>query len=211
MARIGSCEIVAERCKRAEAGNFVSTIAQTPGLLLWNNPAQENKQVNLTEQAVGPSIPGWIRTGSVLAAVGQGVLRYGLVAILLLFGVQKWTKPEADAIQSFMANSPLFSWLYHFASVQSASIVIGVVELVCAILIALRHWLPLACAAGSAITIGMFLSTLTFLVTTPHMDASTQGFVIKDILSLGVALWSTGEALLATQFRTTRSVAKAYS
>lgn len=143
--------------------------------------------------------PQWGRAGSTLTTVGHVVLRYGLAAILLLFGLQKWTRPEADAIQGFMLYSPLFSWLYHFASVQGASIVIGVVEVTCAILILFRHWFPLLCAAGSALTIFMFLSTLTFLITTPHMDPSTQGFVIKDILSLGVALWSTGEALIAAR------------
>jgi uncharacterized membrane protein YkgB len=39
--------------------------------------------------------------------------------------------------------------------------------------------------------------TLSFLLTTPHLDAALSGFIVKDLTLLGVALWSAGEAARA--------------
>jgi reactive chlorine resistance protein C len=150
-------------------------------------------------------------TGRPLTSASHGiqtvagvVLRYGLVVIILWFGVFKFTPSEARAIQPLLANSPFFSWLYHVTDVRGASRVIGVAEIVIAILIALRPFSRRACAIGSVGAVAMFLSTLSFLGTTPGMWATVDGlfvpsggggFVIKDLLLLGAALWSTGESL----------------
>src|SRR5689334_5249007 len=92
-----------------------------------------------------------------LQAAGLFILRYGLVALLLVFGLEKWTQAEAEGIQPLVAHSPWMSWLYRVASVQGASIVIGIVELTIASMIALRRWLPGVSAAGGAMAIVMFL------------------------------------------------------
>jgi uncharacterized membrane protein YkgB len=132
-----------------------------------------------------------------LEATGTAILRYGLVALLILFGLMKWTRAEADAIQPWVSHSPFMSWLYAVTSVQGASIAIGVVELAIAAMIAMRHFVPQVAALGSALAILMFLSTLSFLVTTPNIDPGSQGFLLKDVFLLGVAVWSTGESLAA--------------
>jgi len=44
-----------------------------------------------------------------LQAVGLFLLRYGLAAMILLFGLQKWTKAEAEGIQPWVSHSPLMS------------------------------------------------------------------------------------------------------
>jgi reactive chlorine resistance protein C len=80
-------------------------------------------------------------------------------------------------------------------SIQRGSELIGIVELAIGLAIALRHWSPKVCAVGSTGAIGMFLTTLSFLVTTPGLDAGTQGFIMKDVFLLGAAVWSAGEAL----------------
>ena len=115
--------------------------------------------------------------------------------MMLLFGLQKWTKAEAEGIQPWVAHSPLMSWLYHVTSIQGASIAIGVVELTIAVMIISRRWLAGIAAIGSAMAIVMFLITFSFLITTPNIDPGSQGFLIKDIFLLGVAIWSTGESL----------------
>ena len=130
-----------------------------------------------------------------LQKAGLFILRYGLVALLLVFGLEKWTRAEAEGIQPWIAHSPWMSWLYGVTSVQGASIVIGVVELAIAAMIALRRWLPGVSAVGGAMAIAMFLTTLSFLVTTPRIDEGSQGFLIKDIFLLGTSVWSTGESL----------------
>lgn len=140
-----------------------------------------------------------------LQAAGHAILRYGLVSILLMIGLQKWTKAEAEAIQPWIAHSPFLSWLYILTSVQGASILIGAAELIIAALIAVRHWSPRLTVAGSAGALLMFVTTLSFLITTPNQGAGAQGFLIKDVFLLGAAVWSSGEALQASSRSITRA------
>ena len=135
----------------------------------------------------------------ILEFVGGGILRYGLVLFLLGFGALKFTADEAKGIESFIANSPLMFWLYKIFSVQAASEVIGVIEMAIALLIATRAFLPLISTVGSLLAIGMFVSTLSFLFTTPGA-ASNPDLVFalsKDVFLLGAAVWTAGEALRA--------------
>ena len=97
-----------------------------------------------------------------LRTAGLLIMRYGLVALLLIFGLQKWTRAEAEGIQPLVSHSPFMSWLYLVFSVQGASIAIGVVELAIAAMIAARRWVPVIAAAGSAMGIVMFLITSAF-------------------------------------------------
>lgn len=141
------------------------------------------------------------------ASAASLILRYGLVLIILWFGVFKFTMAEAEAIRPLLEHSPLLSWLYAVTGVQGASRLIGSAEIIVAVLIALRPLSPRLCALGSLAAIGMFLTTLSFLITTPGMFATVEwlivpagagGFVIKDILLLGAAAWSAGEAIAAS-------------
>ena len=82
------------------------------------------------------------RIQSRLEATGIVVSRYGLVAVLLLIGVLKFTPEEAASIQPLVAHSPLISWMYGLLSVQGVSNVIGAIEIVTAALMALRTLSP---------------------------------------------------------------------
>lgn len=135
-----------------------------------------------------------------LRAVGAFMLRYSLVFFLLFFGALKWTASEANGIEPMVRHSPVLFWLYPAFGVQHGSEVIGVVELLIALLIVLRRWAPRASAIGSSAAIGMFLVTLSFIVTTPHVGESA-GFLLKDLTLLGAALWTAGEALDAARAR----------
>src|SRR6516165_7973691 len=117
----------------------------------------------------------------------------------------KFTAYEAEAIRPFVANSPLMSWVYGFMSVRDFSAMLGVVEVAIAILIAARPFSPRASALGSALAVGTFLTTLSFIVTTPGVWEPSAGgfpalsgkpgqFLLKDLALLGIALWSLGEA-----------------
>ena len=130
-----------------------------------------------------------------LEITGTLILRYGLVLTLLFFGAQKWTAAEAEGIQPLVAHSPFLSWIYQVMNIQRGSELIGILELAIGLLIAIRHWSPKLCAVGSIGAILMFLTTLSFLVTTPGLDSGTQGFIMKDVFLLGAAIWSAGEAL----------------
>jgi len=145
--------------------------------------------------------------GPLLTSIGTGILRYGLVGILLFFGAFKFTSVEAEAIKPLVSNSPLMSWMYSLLSVQAVSNVIGTTEIVFAILIALRAFAPKLSAIGSIGAIGMTLTTLSFLFSTPGTWSSVEGFplpvpagaggfLIKDMFLLGGAVLTAGEALL---------------
>ena len=104
------------------------------------------------------------------------------------------------------------SWVYEFLSVRGFSAVLGVIEVAIALLIAARPFAPRASAFGSALAIGMFLTTLSFLGTTPGVWESTAGgfpalsvipgqFLIKDLALLGISVWTLGETWKASQRR----------
>ena len=100
-------------------------------------------------------------------AIGGAVIRYGLVGIIGWIGLMKFTRVEAEAIWPFVQNSPLMSWASTALGVRLFSNVVGVVEVTIAVLIALRPIAARASALGSALAVGMFATTLSFLLTTP--------------------------------------------
>ena len=93
--------------------------------------------------------------------------------------------------------------------VQGLSNLLGGTEILVGLLIAARPWLPRVSAVGSLLAVGMFLSTLSFLVTTPGAWADEIGgfpaigvlgqFLIKDVALLAAAVWSFGEAARAAR------------
>ncbi len=95
--------------------------------------------------------------------------------------------------------------MYRVWTVRQFAAGLGVVEISIAILIALRPWSPKASAIGSAGAVLMFLTTLSFLFSTPGWEPSLGGFpalsgavgqfLLKDVVLLGAAIWSLGEAL----------------
>src|SRR5438477_1329293 len=134
-------------------------------------------------------------------AVGRELTRYGLVVVVGWIGLMKFSAYEAEGIRPFVANSPLWSWVYGPLSVRGFSAVLGVAEVAIALLIAARPLSPRASALGSALAVGMFLTTLSFLITTPGVWEPSAGgfpalsalpgqFLIKDLALLGISLRS---------------------
>ena len=139
---------------------------------------------------------------------GPTLLRYGLVLVIVWFAFMKFTDFGAQGIRPMVARSPLLGWMYHYLSARAFAAGLGSVELVIAVLIALRPWSAKACAAGSAGAVMMFLTTLSFLFSTPGWEPSLGGFpaispagqfLIKDVVLFAVALWSLEEAWTAVR------------
>ncbi|HZZ37326.1 MAG TPA: DUF417 family protein [Caulobacteraceae bacterium] len=147
------------------------------------------------------------RAAGRLSQAGGVVLRYGLVVIFVAFGLLKFTRGEAAAIQPLGEHSPILFWLYRIAPSQAASNVIGVIELGLAGLIAARRFSPWLSGLGSLGTAFALLTTLSFLVTTPNLGPDFQGFILKDLVLLGAALWTGGEAFGAAQRSVVRAAA----
>ena len=133
--------------------------------------------------------------------VSGAILRYGLVLFLVLFGFAKFTEAEALTIEPWVAHSPFLGWLYSLTSVQGASNLFGVIELTLAVLLAVRPWWPSLSVIGSLGASVMFLITLSFLFTTPGLSPEWSGFLMKDVLLAGAAIWTAGDALRALERR----------
>jgi len=133
-----------------------------------------------------------------LSRVASGTLRYGLSFLLILWGAFKFTALEAQGIRPLVEHSPFMSWMYAVFSVRVTSDLFGVFEVSTGLLLALHRWLPRVSGWAGLAASGMFVITLSFLFTTPGVfDPSneTGGFLMKDILLLGAALFSASESL----------------
>ncbi len=131
-----------------------------------------------------------------LAPAGLLVLRYGLVFLLVAIGIMKFFEFEAIAIRSLVEHSPVMSWMIDVFGLRGASALIGVSELVIGGMMLTRRWLPRVSGYGSLAAAGTFVVTLSFLVTTPNPPT---GFLMKDLILLGAALYTAGEAFAAAR------------
>ena len=141
-----------------------------------------------------------LRRAQRLQTLGAGILRYGLTFLLLLFGTFKFFRFEAEAIQPLLTHSPFLAWLPATLGVRGSSALIGVVELTAALGIAAGPWLPRLGAIAGLIATVTFLTTLSFLVTTPGVLApgsDAGGFILKDLVLLGAAVHAAGTSWLA--------------
>lgn len=145
--------------------------------------------------------------GHTLENIGAAVIRYGLVVVVVWVGLLKFTAYEAEGVQGLVAHSPLLSWTYGVMSVRTFAAVLGSIEVLIGIMIALRCVAPKLSAFGSIGAMVMFLTTLSFALTTPGVWQPGYGFpfptsmpgqfLAKDLVLLGAALWTAGEALRA--------------
>ncbi|MGE2815006.1 YkgB family protein [Mycobacterium heidelbergense] len=149
----------------------------------------------VTSRPVAQSLTSW----------GQLISRYGLVVVLAWIGFGKFVKMESRVL---IEHSPLMSWIYDFLSGTTVARGLGTMEIVAALLIALRPVWPRASAAGSTLAMVLFLGTLSFLFTTPGVVANHAAglpvlsalpgqFLLKDLVLIGVAVWTLGDSLAA--------------
>ena len=136
--------------------------------------------------------------------VGAFVFRYGLAAIFVWAGLLKFAAYEAKNIEPMVTNSPIWSWALPTLGLQGLSNLIGVIEIGVGLLIATRAFWPKASAIGSIGAVVTFLITLSFLLTTPGVWEPSYGFgflsalpgqfLAKDLVLLGVSIWTAAEA-----------------
>jgi uncharacterized membrane protein YkgB len=144
-----------------------------------------------------------------ITRVGGALARYGLVVVIGWIGLLKFASYEAQGIQPLVANSPLLSWVYEVFSMTAFSALLGVVEVSTAVLLAVKPWWPRISVVGSVMAVGLFLATISFLVTTPGVGEDGAGgfpllsmtgeFLVKDVALLGIAVWTLADALRAAR------------
>ena len=133
------------------------------------------------------------------------VLRYGLVLVVSWIGCLKFTAYESKGVFNHASRSPLLAWAYHILDVRDFSRGLGTVEIAIALLIAVGPVWPKLSIAGSLGGIGMFLTTLSFVITTPGVWQAGYGFpalagfpgqfLVKDVVLLGAAMWTLTDSL----------------
>jgi uncharacterized membrane protein YkgB len=133
-----------------------------------------------------------------LERLSEPTLRFSLVIVFLWIGAMKFTAYEAGAIEGLVATSPLMAWLYTVLSQQGVANLIGIIEILTAVGLALGGRLPLVGLLGAAAAVVTFLLTLSFLLSAPGWEATLGGFpalsvvpgqfLVKDIVLLAVAL-----------------------
>ena len=149
-------------------------------------------------------------------AIASVLCRYGLVVVIGWIGALKFANFEAHQIQPLVAHSPFMGWLYDFLPVYTFSALLGVVGLTAAILLAIKPLAPRLSIAGSLLAIVLFVSTVSFLFTTPGVAEPAGGgfpalsltgeFLLKDIPLLGLSFWTLADAIRAVNRQTAAPV-----
>ncbi|MER7439985.1 YkgB family protein [Micromonospora avicenniae] len=143
-----------------------------------------------------------------LASVGFTIVRCGLATNILWIGALKFKQYEVQNDEPLVTSSPLFSRLRQKLGAQKLNRLIGITEITVGSLIAAKPFAPRASAIGSLGAAGMFLTTLSFLFTTPEAREEGQGifsisqlgqFLLKDTVLLGAALLTAAESLRAAR------------
>ena len=142
---------------------------------------------------------------------GRAVTTAGLYASLVVvyawFGGMKFTAYEAEGLTGLVGNSPLLSWTYSLFGVRAFSSLLGVLELSVGALIAARLVSPAYSLVGGLLSAGLFVTTLSFMATTPGVIVPELGFpaisvapgqfLLKDVGLLALSLWIAVDSLAA--------------
>ena len=112
--------------------------------------------------------------------------------------------PGADAVVLALRFTALKGVINQLADSLTGKL--GSPEIIAALLIAIRPLWPQISVLGSAMGVLLFLSTLSFLFTTPGATAASAGgfpvlsvlpgqFLLKDLVLVGASLWTLGDSL----------------
>jgi uncharacterized membrane protein YkgB len=125
----------------------------------------------------------------------------GMIVMLLWAGSYKMTTPGAEGIIPLVSNSPLISWHFKLFGPYVGSDLIGLTEVVAALLLIAGYVRPKAGIVGGLVASLMFFTTSTMILTTPGAIISVPGishmrymsflglFLFKDVISLGVSFY----------------------
>lgn len=134
-----------------------------------------------------------------ISSLGFYIGVFGTALILIWIGMFKFTPTEAAAIKPLAENHFAMNWLYGLMSLQAVSNLIGLSEIVIGILLfGSLYWPQLGKIAGISSAI-IFITTLSFLITTPGIWKLVDGFpitdffLIKDIPYLAISLMVWGK------------------
>ena len=135
---------------------------------------------------------------------GIKCLFIALAIVYIWIGAMKFTAYEANGIAPLVSNSPLLGWLYDAMSVRTFSSLLGVLE----ILVGFRPRCFVSAklsAVGAALSCILFLTTISFMFSTPGVIEPSLGFpalsafpgqfLSKDLVLLAASVFALGESL----------------
>lgn len=150
--------------------------------------------------------------GANIESVGVKSIFIALAIIYFWFGGMKFTSYEAEGLVPLVSNSPLLGWLYDIFSVRTFSYLLGVLEVSTGLLILARFLSPKLSAIGALLSAGLFVTTLTFMASTPGVIEPSVGFpgisvmpgqfLLKDVGLLAASVVAFGNSLRAIGRRT---------
>lgn len=126
-----------------------------------------------------------------LSRIGYYISLFGAALILLWIGIFKFTPTEAAAIKPLVENHFLTFFVYKIISVQAVSNLIGVIEIIIALLLIFSAKFAVLKKYAGIGMIVTFLVTLSYLFTTPGIWKIVNGvpvtdfFILKDLMLLG--------------------------
>lgn len=129
-----------------------------------------------------------------LSGAGYYISLFGAALILLWIGIFKFTPTEAAAIKPLVENHFLTFFVYKMMSVQAVSNLIGVIEIIIALLLIFSAKFAVLKKYAGIGMIVTFLVTLSYLFTTPGIWKVVDGvpvtdfFILKDLMLLGFGL-----------------------
>jgi uncharacterized membrane protein YkgB len=130
-----------------------------------------------------------------------------LAIVYIWIGGMKFTGYEAEGIAPLVSNSPFLGWVYDLFSIQTFSSLLGVLEIVIGLLILARFLSPKLSAIGSLLSIGLFITTLSFMLSTPGvfepsldfpaLSVVPGQFLLKDVCLMAASIYTLGESMKA--------------
>lgn len=132
-----------------------------------------------------------------------------LAVIYFWFGGMKFTQYEAGGLVPLVSNSPVLGWVYELLSANDFSIMLGYIELMIGILILGRIVSPKISLLGGVLSVGLFVTTISFMFSTPGVIEVSIGFpaitvspgqfLLKDVALLAVSIFIVGHSLSALE------------
>ena len=187
----------AEAAVRARLGavpNLIATLAHSPAALNGHlgRPYKGDPTMFHTTETLDRAL-------AAAEPLTRAGLYLSLAVIYVWFGGMKFTAYEAQGLVPLVSNSPLVGWFYDLLSVRGFSAFLGVIELSIGLLVLVGLFNPATSVLGGLASAGLFVTTLSFMVTTPGTFEPSLGFpavsvvpgqfLLKDIGLLAVSLW----------------------
>ena len=170
-----------------------------------------SSNLNSTYISINSSNLPFETIGSHITKVGNYGIFAALTVIYFWFGGMKFTAYEAQGLVPLVGNSTILGWAYNILSIRDFSTSLGFLELLIGLLIAGRIVSPKLSVIGGILSCGLFITTLSFMATTPGVFEESLGFpaisvapgqfLLKDIGLLAASVFVVGQSLIAISNR----------